>query len=216
MRRKRVNANLTKQTVLNVAEELFLKNGVSRTSLEMIARESGLTRGAVYWHFVDKAHLVHEMLDRIRIPLDELTRQLDTPADGDSLARLHDMCVQCLANFVKSERERRVMTILLHRCELTPELSEFERRKSLITREFVALIEGLFEGQKHRLQAGVTPQVASLQLHSLFCGTLAAILRDQETFQPLFDFELIFTLYFNSLVKDWGERGISESYSNAV
>ncbi len=203
MRRTKEDAEQTRQTILDAAEALFLTNGVSRTSLEMIARECGLTRGAVYWHFRDKAQLVHEMLNRIRIPLDEVTQQLSMDGEGDCLMRLYELCVECMEKFVQPGRERRVMTILMHRCEFTQELQEVEQRENALTREFVALVERLFDGQRQRLQAAVTPRSASLQLHSLFCGTLAGILRDQDIFAPLMDVRLIFTLYFRSLVKDW-------------
>lgn len=203
MRRTKENAEHTRQAVLDAAEELFLVNGVSRTSLEMIARECGVTRGAVYWHFMDKAHLVHEMLNRIRIPLDEITQQLSVDGEGDCLAKLYDLCVECMEKFVKPGRERRVMTIFMHRCEFTEELRDVEQRENSLTRDFVALVEKLFATQQERLQPGVTPKSASLQLHSLFCGCLASILREQDIFEPLLDSRLLFTLYFRALVKDW-------------
>ncbi|EHK70781.1 TetR family transcriptional regulator [Pseudomonas psychrotolerans L19] len=203
MRRTKELAEQTRQTVLDVAEELFLAKGVSRTSLEMIARECGVTRGAVYWHFKDKADLVHGMLNRIRSPLDEVTQQLGADSEGDCLVRLYDLCVECMERCVQPGRERRAMTILIHRSEFTLELHEVEQREKAFTREFVTLVESLFEGQQQRLQMGVTARAASLQLHSLFCGTLAAILRDQDLFTPLLDVRLIFTFYFRSLLKDW-------------
>ncbi|MDH4764171.1 TetR family transcriptional regulator [Pseudomonas sp. CBMAI 2609] len=48
MRRTKEDAEYNRQTILDAAEALFITNGVSRTSLEMIARECGFTRGAVY------------------------------------------------------------------------------------------------------------------------------------------------------------------------
>lgn len=203
MRRTKEEAEYTRQNVLDVAEDLFLANGVSRTSLEMIARECGVTRGAVYWHFTDKAHLVREMLDRIRIPLDEVTQQLSVDGEGDCLARLYELCVECMEKFVQPGRERRVMTILMHRCKFTQDLQDVAERENVMTRDFVALVERLFDAQRHRLQDGVTPAAASLQLHSLFCGMLASILRDQTIFEPLMSVRLVFTLYFRSLVKGW-------------
>lgn len=203
MRRTKEEAEYTRQNVLDVAENLFLVNGVSRTSLEMIARECGVTRGAVYWHFTDKAHLVREMLDRIRIPLEAVTLQLSVDGEGDCLARLYELCVECMERFVQPGRERRVMTILMHRCEFTQELQDVAARENVMTRDFVALVERLFEAQQHRLQEGVTPQAASLQLHSLFCGMLASILRDQTVFEPLMSVRMVFTLYFRSLIKGW-------------
>lgn len=203
MRRTKEEAERTRQAVLDTAEELFLANGVARTSLEMIARESGITRGAVYWHFKDKAHLVHEMLNRVRIPLDEVTQHLMAAGECDCLARLYDLCVSHMEEFVRPGRQRRVMTILLHRCEFTQDMYEYRQREDALIREFVGVVERLFDSQQERLQTGVSSKIASLQLHGLFCGTLGNILRDQDTFEPLLDIRLIFTLYFKSILQDW-------------
>lgn len=203
MRRSKEDAEQTRLAVMDAAEELFLINGVSRTSLEMIARGRGLTRGAVYWHFKDKSHLIQAMLERVRIPVDEVAQQLTSDGEDDRLKRLYELCVECMERFIRPGRERRVMIILLHRCELAGELHEFEQYENSAIRDFVGLVESIFESEKIRLHEGVTPLAASLQLHSLFSGTLASILRDEELFKPLLEIRLIFTLYFRSLIRDW-------------
>jgi TetR/AcrR family transcriptional regulator, repressor of the mexAB-oprM multidrug resistance operon len=98
MRRTKEEAEQTRQAILDAAEALFLTNGVARTSLEMIARECGVTRGAVYWHFQNKAHLFHEMLSQIRIPADELTERLRVDGEEDSLQRLFKLCIESMAS----------------------------------------------------------------------------------------------------------------------
>ena len=68
MRRTKEEAENTRTAILTAAELLFFAKGVSHTSLEQIARHAGVTRGAVYWHFKNKAHLFHEMLNQVRLP----------------------------------------------------------------------------------------------------------------------------------------------------
>ena len=63
MRRTKEEAEQTRQAILDAAEALFLTNGVARTSLEMIARECGVTRGAVYWHFQNKRALLDALAE---------------------------------------------------------------------------------------------------------------------------------------------------------
>ena len=203
MRRTKEEAEQTRQAILDAAEALFLTNGVARTSLEMIARECGVTRGAVYWHFQNKAHLFHEMLSQIRIPADELTERLRIDGEEDSLQRLYKLCVEGLTKFSRPGREQRVMTILLHRCEVTEELREAEERDLQFLRQFIRITDDLFTAQATRLQPGVTPQLASRLLHSLFLGTLSDILRDEQTFAPLLDVEQVFTTFFRAIVCDW-------------
>jgi TetR/AcrR family acrAB operon transcriptional repressor len=54
VRRTKEEAAATRDSILDAAEILFAKNGVSRTTLQHIATAAGVTRGAIYWHFVDK------------------------------------------------------------------------------------------------------------------------------------------------------------------
>lgn len=203
MRRLIQDAEQTRHTIIDVAEELFLINGVSRTSLEMIAKERGLTRGTVHRHFKDKAHLIQGMLERIRIPSDEVAQQLRADGEGDCLVKLYNLCVECIERYIRPGRDRRVMMILVRRCELSDELYEFEKYKNAATRNFLITVESLFESQRQRLHEKITPTAASLQLHSIFTGTLASVLRDEDLFSPLLNIRLIFTLYFRSFVKDW-------------
>ncbi|RQG66234.1 TetR family transcriptional regulator [Pseudomonas aeruginosa] len=76
MRRTKEDSEKTRTAILLAAEELFLEKGVSHTSLEQIARAAGVTRGAVYWHFQNKAHLFNEMLNQVRLPPEQLTEEL--------------------------------------------------------------------------------------------------------------------------------------------
>src|SRR5690606_12983243 len=60
MRRTKEQAEQTRASILAAAEQLFLEKGVAHSTLDQIARAAGVTRGAVYWHFENKAHLFHE------------------------------------------------------------------------------------------------------------------------------------------------------------
>lgn len=77
MRRTKEQAEQTRVAILEAAERLFLEKGVAQCSLEQIARAAGVTRGAVYWHFENKAHLFHEMLSQVRLPPEQLTERLN-------------------------------------------------------------------------------------------------------------------------------------------
>ena len=63
-RRTKEDALVTRDLLLDAAERVFQRRGVSRTSLQEIAQEAGLTRGAIYWHFENKADVFDAMLQR--------------------------------------------------------------------------------------------------------------------------------------------------------
>jgi AcrR family transcriptional regulator len=53
----------TRRALIDAASELFANKGIEATSLDEVAGAVGLTKGAVYAHFANKAQLVEEVLD---------------------------------------------------------------------------------------------------------------------------------------------------------
>ncbi|MFV1941550.1 TetR family transcriptional regulator [Pseudomonas luteola] len=205
MRRTKEEAEQTRRDIIEAAEQLFLANGVAHTSLEMIARECGVTRGAVYWHFQNKAHLFHEMLNEVRTPMEVLNQQLCGCQGRDPIISLKDVCVNGMHRLTQDERSRRVMTILLHRCEFTDELREAEERNNAFISQFIGLCEQLWKHQEKRLQPGVTPRMAAFAVHSMFIGLISDWLRDPGLFDPVKDSTAMFDILFRGLVRDWDQ-----------
>lgn len=61
MKRTKEDADQTKRKLLDSAFKEFLKTGIDKSRLEIIAGKAGVTRGAFYWHFNDK----HDLLDSL-------------------------------------------------------------------------------------------------------------------------------------------------------
>ena len=68
-RKTKEDALATRELILDAAERVFHQRGVSRTSLQEIAKDAGLTRGAIYWHFENKGELFHAMMERVTLPM---------------------------------------------------------------------------------------------------------------------------------------------------
>jgi AcrR family transcriptional regulator len=67
MSTRAVQAERTRQQILETAQRLFTELGYDATSLQMIADEMGLTKAAVYYHFRAKSDILHAaMLPGIR------------------------------------------------------------------------------------------------------------------------------------------------------
>lgn len=62
----------TRRRLLAAAERVFRRDGVAAATLEAVAIEAGLTRGALYWHFRGKAALLRAVLEP-RLPLEQLS-----------------------------------------------------------------------------------------------------------------------------------------------
>ena len=61
-RRSKAEAAAPRDSLLDAAEHVFFEKGYSRATLEDIARHAGVTRGALYWHFRDKADVLQAMV----------------------------------------------------------------------------------------------------------------------------------------------------------
>ena len=82
MRRSKNDAEKTKQLLVQAACEVFYREGVARATLEQIAREAGLTRGALYWHFNNKVDILDELFQWIMPNVDVLqTNMLVWPTE---------------------------------------------------------------------------------------------------------------------------------------
>lgn len=205
MRRTKEDAEKTRIAILDAAEHLFLERGVAHTSLDQIARQAGVTRGAVYWHFQNKAHLFHEMLNQVRLPLEPLAEQLAAVDDMASLQLLRDLCVEAMANLVLDEKRRRILTVLLRRCEFTEELREAEERHEAFVNQFIALCEHQFAlpAVQAQLRPGITPRLASRALHAMLVGLFSDWLRDPKLFDAQHDTPAIFDSCLRGLLQQW-------------
>ena len=63
MRKTKEDALVTKKQIIGEAVNLFLQKGFSVATLDEIARQANVTRGAIYHHFNDKLDIVNELIE---------------------------------------------------------------------------------------------------------------------------------------------------------
>jgi TetR/AcrR family acrAB operon transcriptional repressor len=63
-RKSKEESERTYNTLLDAATELFIRQGVAKTTLNEIASAAGMTRGAVYWHFDNKDAVIKALWER--------------------------------------------------------------------------------------------------------------------------------------------------------
>jgi AcrR family transcriptional regulator len=75
MSSRAMQAEQTRQQILETAQRLFAELGYDATSLQMIADEMGLTKAAVYYYFRAKSDILHAAMlpgiQRLEVLLDE-------------------------------------------------------------------------------------------------------------------------------------------------
>ncbi|NLA69631.1 MAG: TetR family transcriptional regulator [Clostridiales bacterium] len=63
MKKTKEDMLITKQDILNAGFDCFFEKGFAATSLEAVAKQAGVTRGAIYWHFKNKMELYSAVVD---------------------------------------------------------------------------------------------------------------------------------------------------------
>jgi TetR/AcrR family acrAB operon transcriptional repressor len=175
VRRTKAEAQATRTGILDAAEHLFQRHGVSRTSLQDIAAAAGVTRGAVYWHFQDKAHLFNAMMERVRLPIEEAAAQLETCEGREPLVRLRELLAATLVRVASDPQVHRVFEIATHKVEYVDELSVLQQRHLQAVQEHQATIGRCLQ------RAGIDATLA-LGLHALVVGLIHTWMLDPEAF----------------------------------
>jgi TetR/AcrR family transcriptional repressor of nem operon len=70
------NGRKTKENILDAAESLVLEHGFGATSIDQILALTGITKGAFFYHFKNKATLAHALIDRYVVRDNELLHGL--------------------------------------------------------------------------------------------------------------------------------------------
>ena len=183
-RRTKIEAEQTRNALLDAAERLFYARGVSRTSLEQIAVAAGVTRGAVYWHFKDKLALCEAMVRRVFLPQEDMLEQLAAEPSDRPLEDLKKACLHSLRLMATDKRRRDVVSILTLRCEYVEEMIEVMQRRNACKNHMLQLSEKIFaQAKKLKLLSPLwTPRRAAVALQALMGGLIAGGLEERENF----------------------------------
>jgi TetR/AcrR family acrAB operon transcriptional repressor len=173
-RRTKLEAKVTRERLLDAAEGVFCERGVTRTSLSEVATAAGMTRGAVYWHFKDKADLFRAMCERATLPLDAMFERAGEAALSDPLGTLRALSIGALQNLADDPRAQKVFEIVFHKSELVDELADLAAAHRHERGACLAQIEDIMRRSvaAAQLPADLDPMLATQGLHALMVGIM--------------------------------------------
>src|SRR5258708_1416989 len=140
-RRTKEEAQETRSRILDAAERVFYDKGVANASLEDIATSAEVTRGAIYWHFRDKAELFDAMMQRVVLPVDDMIERTGGHAEADPLELLRRATVDVLLRTTRDARMQRVFDIAYHKCEYVGDAAGVRERHIASQRQCMKAIE---------------------------------------------------------------------------
>ena len=189
VRRTKEDAQETRNRILDTAVAVFNRQGVAQTSLNDIAREAGVTRGAIYWHFANKVAMFDAMMERLVCPLLFNAADRDTRLATDPLGFVRAAADEFIGKMLHDTNFRRVFEIFWHKCEYVGEmanlrdshLEEGENHIDLIQRAFTMAAE------KGLIDRRLTPHQATIGFIGLVDGLLFNWTKNPEMF-PLADY----------------------------
>ena len=183
-RRTKEEAQQTRNALLDAAEAVFDARGVSGASLQEVAETAGVTRGAVYWHFRDKADLFNAMMDRAILPFERHWLVASPDDAADPLQRLRDVLFDILRQTAGDARLQRVLAISTQKVEYVGELDAIRQRHLRVCVQALQRFEALLRlaGAAGQLAPGVAPKAAARALHALVDGLIGNWMLDRTAF----------------------------------
>ena len=184
---------------------MFAEKGVSRTSLNDIAQAAGASRGAIYWHFKNKADLFNAMLERITLPMEEALHHSGRQGDGDpgqdALSGLLGAILDALRKIASDERTQRVFEVATHKVEYVDELVAVKARQVQSHADVVCRMHHAL--QDARARRGLPPLESAVAvshgLHALVSGLIQSWLLAPEAFDLVKTAEIAVAAYMAGL-----------------
>jgi AcrR family transcriptional regulator len=202
VRKTKEEAQNTRKNILIAALDVFYVKGVGHSSLEDIAEAAGVTRGAVYWHFKNKADIFNALHTEIHMYF--ISRLMGTQAKNNQkpLEQLVALCIDSLEDIQKDLHKKKFFTVFFLKCDYAGDLAALLPVQNAHNAESLEIIEGFFEraiaqGQLHKNSN------ARLLAAALFCymgGIIHEYLRDPDFIDLKTMARPMIELYFKNLV----------------
>jgi len=181
VRKTKAEAEKTRRRIMASALRVFDRRGIARTTLEQIAKDAGVTRGAIYWHFTGKQDLLRAIRDSVSLPLlDQSDLTLLQAGDDDPLERVQRFLAGLVRTIDADSRTRRALDVMSFKCEYVGELAA--ERGALVrnTDRLRAALEHAYTRSRERgiLRDDLSPQVAALETVAFVSGLVRLLLLD--------------------------------------
>jgi len=169
-RKTKEEALKTRDAILDAAVQIFSVKGVSRTTLANIAKEAGVTRGAIYWHFKNKEDLLGALWEQLLLPFEPINQAIANPNEPDPLGKFQQTHIAFFKSLKEDPRLLKLSQILLNKCEAVEETGTLHLHRVNCHVEGQQKIEKIL---RNAIDQGQLPESLDVRLGSI--ATLAFI-----------------------------------------
>jgi AcrR family transcriptional regulator len=173
MRKTKEDALKTKQTILSSALDCFSERGYFNTSLDEIAKQAGMTRGAVYWHFKNKPEIFNALHQQLHEPFMKIILQDLEMETAHPLEQLKKLLVEVLLDLEQNPTKTQMLR-LFYQCDYSGDLAQFKAGHQASVARNLELMASYFERaiEKGQLSVSAKPRILTLTLHCFLKGIL--------------------------------------------
>jgi TetR/AcrR family acrAB operon transcriptional repressor len=184
MRKTKEEAEATRENILDAGLKVFSKKGYVSTTLDDIAREAGMTRGAVYWHFKNgKPELFEVLINERSRGAQEIANEVQAEG-GTPLQTLERILIRLMEYLEEDDDFRAVQELTILRTEVVPELEDSMKEKFRLQRASIDSFADLIrQGQQAgEIRQDVDPEIAAITAIGLMNGVIVMWMMDHSLF----------------------------------
>jgi TetR/AcrR family acrAB operon transcriptional repressor len=145
-------AEKTRENILRGALRTFSEKGLAKSRLEDIAKDMGVTRGAIYWHFKNKLELFSELFKKtMQIVLADAKEILES--ESPPFEKIRNLLIHLGTKSIDDEDYKAIGRILSYQYEWTDdvidEVNELAGRASQVGETLLlnTIEEGILSGE---------------------------------------------------------------------
>lgn len=163
-----------RQNLIGAAIDLIRQRGFAGTSVDLICREAGVTKGAFFHHFSDKEQICEVAMQGWCDRWEEAMVALQQDEDRDALDRLDDLFDLMLASYMRPETWQGGCLVGTVAQELSPSNPRLGRLCASHLETWLKLTTPLLERAKEQYVAQVDfhPRDVALHMMTIVQGSL--------------------------------------------
>lgn len=184
MRKTKTEAQKTRQHLLDAALEVFWRDGVTRASLQAIAQEADVTRGALYWHFKNKEDLFETLFEQQYADFFAAFNDQTLRDNQDVWTHLQHNLTTMFETLATRESKHKFCNVMFSKCEQTAgneTITELACRYHRLFQKQIAYALQLSREQG-RLPENTDIELAAIYLESSLVGLIKIWIDEPERF----------------------------------
>lgn len=184
MRKTKTEVQKTRQHLLDAALEVFWRDGVTRASLQAIAQEAGVTRGALYWHFKNKEDLFETLFEQQYADFFAAFNDQTLRDNQDVWTHLQHNLTTMFETLATRESKHKFCNVMFSKCEQTAgneTITELACRYHRLFQKQIAYALQLSREQG-RLPENTDIELAAIYLESSLVGLIKIWIDEPERF----------------------------------